>query len=82
MVRLEDLVGLEEIAVLLKVPRSTVDQWRWRGVLPDPLKVISGNPIWYRQDIEAWAIETGRPKKRAHLPERGKRRPVPKRGLG
>ncbi len=37
-------VGVAEIGKKLKVPRSTVGQWRWR----------SG------RDIEPWAKETGR----------------------
>lgn len=56
----EDLIGLTEIAELLKVERNVVDQWRRRGRLPDPLKIVSGNPVWARQDIEAWAVETDR----------------------
>lgn len=62
VVRIEDLVGLAEIAELVGVGRNTVDQWRRRGILPDPLTTVSGNPVWARQDIEAWALESGRMK--------------------
>ena len=60
--RVEDLIGLAEIAERLGVGRNTVDQWRRRGILPDPLTTVSGNPVWAWPDIEAWALETGRTK--------------------
>lgn len=54
------LVGLSEIADLLRVKPATVDQWRFRRVLPEPDHVISGTPIWHRETIVAWAVRTGR----------------------
>ena len=53
-------VGISEIADRLGVQRATVDQWRHRGLLPDPRWTISGNPAWDWSDIETWAQETGR----------------------
>jgi len=55
-----DLVGLEEIAEMLDVARSTTYQWRTRGLLPDPAAVVSRAPIWHRTDIQEWARLTGR----------------------
>lgn len=53
-------VGLEEIAYELGVGRPTVDQWRTRGVLPEPTWTVGGRPAWAWATIEAWARETGR----------------------
>lgn len=53
-------VGIREIAALLGVKRSTVDQWKIRKILPPPRWMVSGNPAWNRDDIEEWAKETGR----------------------
>lgn len=55
-----DLVGTEEIAAMLQVERRTVNVWKQRERLPEPYAVISGTPIWLRDDIVAWAEETGR----------------------
>lgn len=53
-------VGIIEIAARLGVRRATVDQWRQRGLLPDPRWIVGGRPAWDWTDIEAWARETGR----------------------
>lgn len=53
-------VGPQEIATLLGVKHATVKQWRHRRILPEPLAVISGVPIWRRSTIERWARSTGR----------------------
>lgn len=55
-----DLVGIAEIAIRLDVQRATVDQWRRRGVLPEPEWDLAGGPIWRWSTIRAWAVETGR----------------------
>lgn len=54
------VVGIPEIATRLGVSRSTVDQWKWRGVLPEPRWTVGGRPAWDWPDIESWAKETGR----------------------
>jgi hypothetical protein len=54
------VVGLVEIAERLGVPRSHVDQWKWRGVLPEARWIVGGRPAWEWPDIERWARETGR----------------------
>jgi len=53
-------VGLEEVARELGVRRATADQWRARGVLPEPTWMVSGSPVWIWSDIKTWARETGR----------------------
>jgi len=53
-------VGIPEIAVLLGVKQATVNQWRYRQNLPEPQWTVGGGPAWDRDDILAWAHETGR----------------------
>ena len=53
-------VGQEEIAERLGVKPATVRQWRFRGLLPEPLGTVSGLPAWNWPTIEEWARETGR----------------------
>lgn len=53
-------VGIPEIAERLKVERATVDQWRQRGVFPEPKWTVGGRPAWEWNDIEKWATKTGR----------------------
>jgi predicted DNA-binding transcriptional regulator AlpA len=55
-----DPVGIPEIASRLGVARATVDQWRFRGLLPDSQYVVGGRPAWEWGVIEAWARDTGR----------------------
>jgi hypothetical protein len=55
-----DPVGIPEIGQRLGVERTTVDQWRQRGVLPDPDWTIGGRPAWDWLTIRLWADETGR----------------------
>ena len=54
-------VGLAEIAARLGVTRKTADQWRARGLLPDPEPTtVGGRPWWRWAVIEQWAQDTGR----------------------
>lgn len=55
-----EAVGLEEIAQRLGVRRPTADQWRSRGVLPEPPWTVGGRPAWPWPLIEQWARDTGR----------------------
>lgn len=55
-----DLVGIGEIAELAGVKPDTVRAWRKRKVLPEPLQVVSGSPVWLLGDITRWLTETGR----------------------
>jgi hypothetical protein len=59
-VRVEDPVGLVEIAERLGVAQITARQWRRRGVLPDPKVTLAMGPLWSWSTIERWARETGR----------------------
>jgi predicted DNA-binding transcriptional regulator AlpA len=54
------VVGLAEIADRLGVRRGTVDQWRWRGELPEPKWTVGGRPAWHWPEIKQWAKATGR----------------------
>lgn len=53
-------VGLEEIAQRLGIKRNTADQWRQRGLLPQPEWPVGGRPAWPWGVIAAWAWRTGR----------------------
>lgn len=54
------VVGIAEIARRLGRSRATVDQWKWRGLLPDPSWAVGGRPAWNWPEVEAWAKATGR----------------------
>jgi hypothetical protein len=53
-------VGIVEIADRLGVDRNTVDQWRHRGLLPEPSWTVGGRPAWPWDVVEEWAKTTGR----------------------
>ncbi len=53
-------MGASEVAELLGVERTTVNQWNYRGLLPDPDWIVHGYPAWDRLTIERWAQLTGR----------------------
>jgi predicted DNA-binding transcriptional regulator AlpA len=55
-----ELLGPDEVADLLCVQRNTLAQWRKRGQLPEPYKVLSSLPIWRRCDVIEWAQLTNR----------------------
>ena len=46
-----NLVGIQEIAQMLQVDRSTVISWRHHGKLPEADYILSGVPIWYTTKI-------------------------------
>lgn len=56
----EDLMGVTEIAELLGVTRQRVHQLRQLADFPKPTVTLAAGAIWLREDIERWAIETGR----------------------
>jgi predicted site-specific integrase-resolvase len=47
-----DLVGLAEVAKILRVPPNTARSYRRRGKLPPPITELACGPIWHRKDIE------------------------------
>lgn len=57
---LSNLVGPVEVADMLGVKVDTVYQWATRNRLPLPWAVVSGTRIWAREEIEDWAVATGR----------------------
>jgi predicted DNA-binding transcriptional regulator AlpA len=56
----DDLVGVAEIADALGVTRQRVHQLTKLEGFPDPVATLSAGTIWSRQDVEAWAKQTGR----------------------
>lgn len=55
------IVGLQEIAVLLGVEKRTPHAWAFRGLLPDPdFASINGSRAWKRATILRWAAQSGR----------------------
>jgi hypothetical protein len=56
----EHLMGIAEIAELLRVSRTRVHQLRAEGALPDPHDQLAMGPVWLKVDVERWARETGR----------------------
>jgi predicted site-specific integrase-resolvase len=55
-----DPVGAKEIAARLGVAAHTVEQWKWRGLLPAPKWKVGGRDAWNWPDIARWAKSTGR----------------------
>jgi hypothetical protein len=58
--RAADIVDVQGIAEIFDVKIKTVHAWRLRDLLPPPLKMVSGVPIWARTSILTWGKETGR----------------------
>lgn len=56
-----DVLGLQEIAILLDVRGRTPHAWKYRGRLPAPdYSSINGLSAWKRSTVIRWAAETGR----------------------
>ena len=49
-----ELVGTAELAAMAGVKANTVNQWRKRGKLPEPVAVLAQGSVWTKSDIEAW----------------------------
>lgn len=60
MGRTQQLIGIAEIADLLKVRANTVSVWRHRGLLPDPDLELAMGGLWKTTAILKWAQQTGR----------------------
>ncbi len=55
-----DLIGATEIAALLGVSRQRVNQLAHAEGFPKPVGKLRQARIWNREDVEAWARQTGR----------------------
>lgn len=64
------VIGLQDMVEMFDMTEGSVQQWRIRGVLPEPLRVIGRTPVWLYSDIVAWAKETGRTIKNPLAPPR------------
>ena len=48
-----------EVSELLKIPESTLAQWRWRSIGPVSLRV--GRHVrYYESDVQSWLLEQSR----------------------
>lgn len=54
------LVGVAEIADMLRVTRQRVQQITKQPGFPEPDAVLSAGKIWRRELVEAWAKKAGR----------------------
>jgi chromosome partitioning protein len=55
MVESEDLVGINEIAVMAKVSKQAVANWRARATdFPQPIANLASGPIFRRSHVKAW----------------------------
>ena len=56
------LVAIGDIKKIFGYPddTQTVNQWRLRGVLPEPVRVYGKTPVWRYDEIIQWAERTGR----------------------
>jgi predicted DNA-binding transcriptional regulator AlpA len=57
-----DLVGLAEIAEMLKVSTRRVDVLSRQRDFPEPVASLIGGRVWLRADVQEWADKTGRVK--------------------
>lgn len=54
------LVGVAEIAEMLRVSKQVVGNWRNRkGGFPSPIATLKSGPVWARDMVAAWAKEQG-----------------------
>jgi predicted DNA-binding transcriptional regulator AlpA len=55
MSRKLDLVGVAEVAMMLKASRAQVSRLSLREDFPDPVARLRMGPIWTRADVTRWA---------------------------
>lgn len=60
MRRICEPMGAAEVADFLGVKRTTVHQWQFRGLMPEPSWIVNGAPAWNMNDIIGWAVATDR----------------------
>jgi len=51
----EDLVGLAEVAAMLKTSRTQANRWTRREDFPEPIARLRATPVWRADDVKAWA---------------------------
>jgi prophage regulatory protein len=56
----EPVMGLTEIAEFIGISRQRVHQLSQRPGFPEPYARLSMGIVWRRDEVEAWARETGR----------------------
>lgn len=54
------IIGLLDMVDMFGMDRPSVQNWRVRNQLPEPLRVIGKSPVWEYWQIEEWAKDTGR----------------------
>jgi predicted DNA-binding transcriptional regulator AlpA len=63
------VVGLAEVADLLRVSKRTASRWTARDDFPKPVTQLAMGPIWLTADVERWVagnpVRRGRPPGRA-----------------
>jgi predicted DNA-binding transcriptional regulator AlpA len=57
-----ELVGLAEIAEMLKLSKARVDQLARQRDFPLPVVTLTGGRVWSKEAVEAWMKEKGRAK--------------------
>ncbi len=59
---LDEIVGVNEIAEILKVRPNVVSLWVHRKQMPEPSKVINKGRtgLWLKSEVLGWASDTGR----------------------
>jgi predicted DNA-binding transcriptional regulator AlpA len=55
-----ELIGIAELAELLKVSRQRADQLARQVGFPAPVATLVGGRVWSRSEVEAWMREVGR----------------------
>lgn len=56
-IKVDDLVGVREVAELAKVTPAAVANWRIRYIdFPRPVKKLRMGPLFDRNEIEFWLI--------------------------
>lgn len=60
MPKAPELVAAQEIALMLGVSRQRVSQLSTAAGFPTPVAVLAVGRIWLREDVVAWAEQTGR----------------------
>jgi len=55
------LLTIEQVAELAGLRRETIDRYRVRAVMPEPVATVAGSPVWSRPVIDWWLATRRRP---------------------